>query len=78
MTWDNNYRRLRFGETIKAGDEVDACRDGWRDPPKWVPVSEKSIGTAAPDPNYPSHRVYRRKFEECRVPGDYTTTGTEI
>lgn len=52
------YRHLKFGEVIEDGDEVDICNDGWRDEPKWVPA--KSIGQKAPDPRFPSHRVYRR------------------
>lgn len=59
MPWDPKYRRLEEGEVIEAGDEVDACNDGWRDPPKWVDAG-RTVGMRAPDPNYPSHRVYRR------------------
>ena len=58
MAWDERYRRLNKGEIIQAGDEVDACNDGWRDEPDWQPA--KCIGQPAPDPQYPSHRVYRR------------------
>ena len=36
------------------------CRDGWRDYPKWEPACSRDIGTTAPDPLYPAHRVYRR------------------
>jgi hypothetical protein len=59
MAWDKRYRRLDFNEVIQEGDEVDACNDGWRDPPKWVPAGN-TVGQKAPDPSYPSHRVYRR------------------
>jgi len=55
------YRRLKEGEIVQKGDEVDACRDGWRDPAKWVPAVD-SIGMAAPAPEYPSHRQFRRKI----------------
>ncbi len=67
MAWDNQYRMLRKGETIMEGDEVDACRDGWRDEPAWKPATE-CIGQPAPDPAYPSHRVYRRKLLPCVLP----------
>jgi hypothetical protein len=60
MAWDNRYRRLNEGEIIREGDEVDICNDGWRDRPKWVPA-QNTLGRPAPDPSYPSHRVYRRK-----------------
>jgi hypothetical protein len=58
MAWDERYRMLKKGEIIQAGDEVDACADGWRDDPVWKPA--RCIGEPAPDPSYPSHRVYRR------------------
>ena len=61
MAWDQKYRRLEFNEVIQEGDEVDMCRDGWRDPPKWVKAT--LIGSRAPDPSFPSHRVYRRLKE---------------
>jgi hypothetical protein len=54
-----NYRYLTRGEIIQEGDEVDACRDGWRDDPVWVPAVN-CVGEPAPDPSYPSHRIYRR------------------
>lgn len=54
------YRRLKYGEIIQEGDEIDSCRDGWRDVPIWVPVTT-CIGEPAPDPQFPSHRQYRRK-----------------
>ncbi len=58
---EQKYRRLEYGEIIQEGDEIDACRDGWRDDPKWEPVTS-CIGRPAPDPAYPSHRQYRRKL----------------
>jgi hypothetical protein len=58
----SEYRRLEAGEVVQEGDEYDACRDGWRDPAKWVPVAESQIGVKAPDPQYPSHRQFRRKI----------------
>ena len=55
-----SYRNLRLGETIQAGDEIDRCGDAWRDDPKWEPVHTADVGRKAPDPRYPSHRLYRR------------------
>ena len=58
---EQEYRRLEYGEIIRNGDEIDACNDGWRDDPKWIPVTT-CIGQTAPNPIYPSHRQYRRKI----------------
>jgi len=58
----SKYRRLKKGEIIQKGDEYDACRDPWRDDAKWVPAT--CIGETAPDPQYVSHRQYRRKIED--------------
>lgn len=55
------YRRLEHGEIIQAGDEIDRCSDAWRDDAKWEPVHPNDIGQPAPDPQYPSHRQYRRQ-----------------
>lgn len=52
------YRYLKKGETIRRGDEVDNCNDGWRDEPNWV--KSLAVGSKAPDPRFPSHRTYRR------------------
>ena len=52
------YRRLKKGEVIREGDEVDGCADQWRDDPIWEPTT--CIGKRAPDPQYPAHRQYRR------------------
>jgi hypothetical protein len=54
------YRQLEEGEIIQAGDQVDACADGWRDEPDWQPAT--CLGQPAPDPHYPSHRRYRRQI----------------
>jgi len=53
--WDNKYRRLEMGEII---DDDDEC---YRDGGVWT----KTIcaGRPAPDPNYTSHRLYRRKIK---------------
>lgn len=53
------YRRLEAGEIIRESDEIDCCRDQWRDDPVWRPVTA-CIGEPAPDPQYVSHRQYRR------------------
>jgi hypothetical protein len=58
--WNNNFRMLKEGEIIQAGDEVDASNDGWRDEPVWKLAT--CIGDKAPDPHYPSHRIYRRRL----------------
>jgi len=52
------YYYLKKGDIIQDGDEVDMCRDGWRDEPIWVKATR--VGEKAPDPRYPSHRIYRR------------------
>lgn len=52
MTWDQRYRRLEMGEIIRATDE---CQN---DDASWSPA--RAVGQRAPDPNYTSHRVYRR------------------
>ena len=58
MKKETKYRKLKKGEIIQAGDEVDMCRDPWRDDPKWVPTT--CVGELAPDPKMPAHRQYRR------------------
>lgn len=55
------YRLLGKGEIIRAGDETDRCIDPWRDDVKWEPVAPATIGEKAPDPAFPSHRIFRRK-----------------
>jgi len=57
------YYHLKKGELIKEGDEIDACRDGWRDDPVWV-KAKFSVGELAPDPQFPSHRQYRRLIKD--------------
>ena len=56
------YRTLNYLEEIRAGDEVDSCRDPMRDPPLWTPAT--NIGDFAPDPAYPAHRIYRRPLRQ--------------
>lgn len=50
--WEN-YRKLKKGEIIEENDEVLIDKKGW----------SKTIcsGTPAPDPQFTSHRWYRRK-----------------
>lgn len=52
------YRRLEKGEIIQCGDQIDRCANPWKDEAKWEPAG--NIGEPAPDPQYPSHRQYRR------------------
>lgn len=53
MAWDMRYRPLREGEIIRETDEVQNDDGTWR-------ASCRCAGHPAPDPNYTSHRVYRR------------------
>lgn len=50
--WNHKYSRLNEGEVIQASDEVQNDDGSWR--------SAVCVGQPAPDPNYTSHRVYRR------------------
>ena len=38
----------------------DRCVDAWRDDPVWESIHPSDAGRVAPDPQYPSHRQYRR------------------
>lgn len=60
MSIHDGYYYLEKGDIIQEGDEVDACRDGYKDDPIWVPV-EHRIGQPAPDPQFISHSQFRRK-----------------
>jgi hypothetical protein len=53
MAWNEQYRRLEKGEIIRITDD---CQ---KDDGSWLPAV--CVGQPAPDPNYTSHRVYRRK-----------------
>lgn len=54
MGWDNAYRMLEEGEIIQEGDECLADSAlGWR-------PSGHTVGKAAPNPYFTSHRIYRR------------------
>lgn len=59
-----NYRRLEEGEIIQEGDEYDNCNNPWKDDAVWIPVPYMHIGQLAPNPNFVSHRQYRRKIDE--------------
>lgn len=50
--WDHRYRRLEWGEIIQEGDECQNDDGTWK--------LGICVGQRAPDPNYTSHRVYRR------------------
>lgn len=55
------YYYLKEGDTIQDGDEVEMSNT-IHDGAKWV-RAENFIGTAAPDPQFVSHRKYRRLVE---------------
>lgn len=74
MAWDDRYRQLEVGEIIREGDEVEACRDGWRDQPKWEPVKHR-VGQPAPDPACPSHSRFRRRIAAAEK--EHVVDGTE-
>ena len=57
-TWDSAYRCLDKDEIILATDEVQHEDGSWGSP-------RHTVGGLAPDPNYTSHRVYRRKIENA-------------
>lgn len=52
------YYYLKHGEIVRDGDECEVSAS-WNDPAKWVPAAN-TVGQAAPDPQFPAHRVYRR------------------
>lgn len=53
MAWDMRYRPLKKGEIILATDDVQGDDGTWR-------TGCLCAGQPAPDPNFTSHRVYRR------------------
>ena len=61
----SEYRRLEEGEIVQAGDEYDNCCNPWHDDAVWIPATD--IGAVAPNPNYVSHRQYRRKINPPEV-----------
>jgi len=62
----SEYYYLKKGEVIQTGDETDSSADGYNDSPVWVKVHPGNVGGHAPDPQYPSHRKYRRLKEETK------------
>jgi hypothetical protein len=52
-----NYRELKKDEIIQKDDEV-LCESKIG----WVTTIESCVGTLVPDPQYPAHRVYRRRI----------------
>ncbi len=57
MAWDRRYRRLEEGETIRSTDDVQNDDGSWK-------RAQHAIGKPAPNPNFTSHRVYRRLKQE--------------
>ena len=53
------YYKLEEGEIIRKGDEVEISAN-YNDNAKWVVGNPKNIGSKAPNPNFISHRKYRR------------------
>lgn len=72
------YRPLQKDEVIQLGDEIDRCGDAWRDDPVWEPVHPDNVGYKAPDPQYPSHRQYRRPVDMVLVQMVVAACKTEI
>lgn len=65
MNFTEQYRLLKKDEVIQDGDEFLKDGYGWDSPGKWVPATD--IGGTAPDPQYPSHRIYRRKVYAAEI-----------
>jgi hypothetical protein len=63
---NEEYYYLKKGEIIQEDDEVDI--GNWPDE-KWVKATQ--IGSEAPDPQYPAHRVYRRKVDNIKNKNNY-------
>lgn len=54
-----HYYYLKEGEKIREGDEVEVSAN-YNDPPKWQPSRKENWGKFAPNPDFISHRKYRR------------------
>lgn len=52
------------GEIIQEGDELDLCRDSWRDDPKLTKATKHNIGHIVSDPTCPAHVLVRREVNE--------------
>ena len=74
------YRPLKGGEIIQVDDEYDGCNDPWRDDAKWLPVTADSprVGQPAPDPRFPAHTRFRRRYGAMTIsePVDVSSTGS--
>lgn len=55
--WEN-YRQLKKGEIVKAGDEFLEDNKGWTE-------VIHSIGRSVPDPLMMAHTMYRRTKQEA-------------
>lgn len=57
-----DYVYLKKGDIIMPGDEVEVS-NSFNDPPRWVRATNE-IGSTAPDPSFPAHRIYRRPIKK--------------
>lgn len=64
MAWDMRYRPLREGEIVLTTDEVQEDDGSWR-------AGCRCSGQPAPNPNYTSHRVYRRPVDADKRSATY-------
>ena len=61
QNWDG-YRMLKFGEIILATDERLESDHPWHGGnERWVSPQPGEVGTPAPDPQFPAHRMLRRQ-----------------
>lgn len=64
MAWDMRYRPLREGEIILPTDDVQ------NDDGTWIKGC-RCAGQPAPNPNFTSHRVYRRLIGRSKMHPTY-------
>lgn len=57
------YRLLDKNELIELGDEIYFDDPGVN---YWEPVTDLDVGGRAPDPQFISHRAYRRKIKQTK------------
>jgi hypothetical protein len=57
----DEWRLVRHGEIVQAGDETGAYVSPWEEGTTWRQVPSHMIGKPAPDPQYPAHAIYRRR-----------------
>lgn len=67
--WDHRYRRLPEGETILPTDE---CQN---DDGSWKVTRPEVAGSKAPNPDYTSHRTYRRLTDTTPPPASADALG---